>query len=205
MANKQTQINASHGYTEMYEWSDIPEGINLYGRVVQFDPEYPTMIKPAYDNRNIVGVSTVNYVNTSDDPENWHGENKQNEVGDTFLTREVLAIGEKKYDNVNEMSYIQTRKWDHLIPIKSSSFDSEKKYVKRSNRKEWTRVCLLGKAYIRDNGECVPGGYGTLYKGREVAKIGTLVPSLSESDSPRYYIINRVTNNSVFAFVKPQS
>lgn len=44
-------------------------------------------------------------------------------------------------------------------PIVSKDYDPEKKYIPRSNRKEWSPVGTHGKLIVIDDGSCVEGGY----------------------------------------------
>lgn len=190
------------GYSEMYEWSRVVSDTSLIGKVVQFDPEYPNKIRFCYDNKNIIGITTINSVKDSDDPDRWSHENICNEYGDVYLMKEKLIVGEKKYDNINEMTYISTHPWEHLIPIKNKFFDKDKKFIKRTNRIEWIRVNLFGKVICEDDGTCLSGKYATLYTGREIKKLGTLTLSLNDTDFPRYYVIERVSDKTIKIFNK---
>ena len=97
-------LSNKFGYSEMYEWSQIPTHGYKLGRFVQFDPEYPTKIKLCADTNNIVGVTTVNATIVSDDPDEWFFKNAYNEYGDIYLKKEVLAVGGMEYDQKNEIS-----------------------------------------------------------------------------------------------------
>lgn len=189
------------GFSEMYEWSQIPEHGNKHGRFVQFDPEYPNKIKLCSDFKNIVGVTTINSTITSDDPNTWFAKNLFNEYGDIYLKVETLSVGEHQYDQENEMSYIQTRKWQHYIPIENQQFDNTKEYVKRSNRPEWVRVNLLGKCIVEDDGNCQPGEYCTLYKGKVKAKQGTVKPATEKSEI-KFYVLRRISAKTVLILYK---
>lgn len=43
------------------------------------------------------------------------------------------------------------------VAIANEKYDSEKKYIPRLQRREWDPIGLLGKLYVRDNGQCIPG------------------------------------------------
>ena len=188
------------GYAEMYEWSRVPDGIPALGRVVQFDPESPGKIRPAVDYANIIGVSAINAVAESDNPDHWHAENLCNEYGDAYMKKSELVIGEKKYDNLEEMAYIATRPWSHYVPIKNRAFDKGLKYVPRVNRPEWVRVCIMGKTVVEDDGTCMAGGYGCLYEGRLMERMGTL--TACDDAYCSYYIIERLSEKTVKVFVR---
>ena len=189
------------GFSEMYEWSEIPAQEYKLGRFVQFDSEHPGKIKLCADFKNIVGVTTINSVLDSDNPTEWHGKNLANEYGDVYLRKERLAVGGKQYDQNEEMAFIKTWAWEHLIPITNKSFNSEAKYVKRSNRPEWVRVNLLGKCVVEDDGKCVPGEYCTLYKGKVKAKQGTVKPATDKSEI-KFYVISRLTEKTILILNK---
>ena len=74
------------GYSEMYEWSELFEhNIVPYGRFVTFDKKEPGKIQIANHNEQAIGVTTINTLITSDDPEEWQGKYLCNEFGDCFL------------------------------------------------------------------------------------------------------------------------
>lgn len=188
------------GYSEMYEWANIPE-IKL-GIFVTFDKENPNKIVPFGENigAEILGISTINSAFESDDPEQWKYRYLCNEVGDLFLTKEKLAVGQKVYDEVLELNYIQTRPWEHYIPIENKYYDKNKQYVPRNARPEWVRVNLMGKVVLRDNGKCVPGQYCQPYSGKLKKYFGTAKPY--ESGENKYYVLERLSENTILVLNK---
>lgn len=191
------------GYTEMYEWNDIPESDMRLGRFVSFSTNNPSKIELFNTSKhdNIIGITTINASVVSDDPDEWASKYLMNEFGDLFLTNEVLSVGERVYDENLEMSFIRTRKWEHYVKIVNDIYDNSQEYVKRSNRKEWVRVSLLGKTIVSDNGKCVPGEYCTPYSGKILKYIGTAVPA-SKDDKYKFYVIGRVSENSILILNK---
>ena len=153
------------GYSEMYEWSELFEfNIVPYGRFVSFDNNEPGKIKLANNYDNIIGVTTINSVVTSDDPDEWQGKYLCNEFGDCFLQEKDKAVAVNAYDDINEMPYIATYKDKEVVPVVNDAFDKSRIYKKRSERPEWVRVNLLGKCIVVDDGNCKPGGYCTVSK-----------------------------------------
>lgn len=186
------------GFSEMYEWvQPIPE--QRLGSFVSFSKEEPNKIVPCGENpgAEIVGVTTINSTIESDNPKNWSKAYMYNEVGDMFLTKERLAVGQKVYDEVLELNYIKTRPWEHYIPIENEAYDSNKKYIPRTNRLEWVKVNLLGKCIVRDNGKCVPGEYCQPYNGKLKANFGTAVPATKTWKGQKFYVLERVSKNSI--------
>lgn len=187
------------GYAEMYEWSTVPIDKYRYGRFVQFDTNFPGKIRPYInDNTPVIGVSSINRnIPISDDTDHWWLENNFDEYGDIYMTNETLAVGIKRYDNNKEMSYIETSKYDHLIPIKNDKYDANKNYVKRSNRPEWCSVVLLGKCIVTDYGKCQPGSYCKPYASRYIEESGIVVPS-----NKGYYVIRRISDKTIMILLK---
>lgn len=164
------------GYSEMYEWNDVPESDMRLGRFVSFNPVNASKIElyNSTSNKPLVGITTINAITVSDNPNEWPGKYLMTDVGDLYLTNEVLSVGDRVYDENLEMSFIRTQKWEHLIKIQNPNYIAENEYVKRTNRTEWIRVSLLGKTLVKDNGECVPGEYCMPYNGK-ILKIWVLL------------------------------
>lgn len=196
------QLINKFGFSEMYEWKQIPQ--NPLGIFVSFDNERPDKIVPYGEVRGakVLGISTVNSTIDSDDPNEWKYSYMCNEVGDMYLKKEKLAVGGEVYDQVLELNYIQTRPWEHFIPIDNPALDKSKKYVPRTARVEWVRVNLLGKAIIRDNGECVPGQYCQPYVGHLKEFFGTAVPAVKDSNLQKYYVLARLSEKSILVLNK---
>lgn len=190
------------GYTEMYEWENIPANNLKTGRFVVFSEKTPEkIVLSSKENQIVVGVSTVNAVVESDNPSEWKYKNLCNEYGDLYLRKEKLAVGEKIYDQLNEMNYIRTRPWEHFIPITNKYFDESKKYLKRTNRAEWTRVTILGKAIVFDDGKCEPGTWCTPYTGKLKENYGMAVPATDKSKN-KYYVLDRLSKTTILILFK---
>lgn len=189
------------GFSEMYEWVNVPPTGNKLGRFVQFDENETDKIRLAIDENRILGVTTINSVSDSNNPEEWHYKYAQNEYGDRYLKKEKLAVGNKVYDQFEEMSYIHTRPWEHLIPIENEEFDKNMRYVPRTDRPEWIRVNLLGKVIVYDNGECTPGQYCKPYTGKNMKKCGQAIPA-TEDDKVKYYVLSRYSDTTILILNK---
>lgn len=189
------------GYSELYEWAVTPENTSRIGKFVQFDEHEPNKIRLCKDKKNIIGVTTINTVVDSDNPEHWHAKNLFNEYGDIYLQKERLAIGQKVYDQQEEFAFIKTQPYEQLIPITNPDYDDNKKYVKRTNREEWVRVNLMGKVIVEDDGTCVPGEYCTPYVGKMKQKQGT-VTHCDAKEKIKYYVIQRVSDKTVIILNK---
>ncbi len=190
------------GYAEMYEWYEVPEQQNKLGRFVTFDKRDPNKIKLATGDDFIIGVTTVCAQDTSDNPDEWKYSYLCNEYGDLYLQKERLAVGAKQYDQLLELNYIKTYPWEHFIRIENKFLDKNRKYVQRANRQEWIRVNLIGKTIVRDNGECKPGEFCEAYTGKLKELQGIAVPSTNTSKNKKFYVLERLSNNTVLILNK---
>lgn len=184
------------GYTEMYEWSKIPEQ-NRFGLFVQFNKHYPDLIEPYHSEDGVLaGVSSICSVVESDNPEQWKYAYMCNAVGDVFVKEETIAVGIKCYDQHNEMSYMSTRPYKHYVKVPNKYLDSSRQYVPRTDRKEWVRVTLLGKALVRDDGTLRAGQFCMPYTGDDMQKAGTAVAWDGKSKN-KFYVLERMTDSTV--------
>lgn len=185
------------GYSEMYEWYEVPQPAFRLGRFVTFSKNDSTKIVPvSKEDQFIIGVSTINSAFDSDDPDEWKYKNMCNEYGDLYLTEEKLAVGTKTYDQLNEMNFIRTYPWKHLVKIENKLYDKTKKYVKRSNREEWVRVNLMGKVIVFDDGKCKPGEWCKPYTGKMKELQGSAVPA-NENDKQKFYVMCRLSAKTI--------
>lgn len=188
------------GYSEMYEWSELFKfDMVPYGRFVTFDENEPGKIKLANKGDYPIGVTTINTVVTSDDPEEWQGKYLCNEYGDCFLQEKDKAVAVNAYDDINEMPYIATYKDTEVVPVINKQFDKSRIYKKRSDRLEWVRVNLLGKCIVVDDGTCQPGKLCT------VGENGIAVPTETINNWPyvnKFRVIDRLTENTIMIFYK---
>ena len=188
------------GYSEMYEWSELFKyDIVPYGRFVTFDNNDPGKIKLGNLGDYIIGVTTINTVCTSDNPEEWQGKYLCNEYGDCFLQENNIAVAQNKFDDKLEMRYIATVKDKEIIPVINDEYDSSKEYKKRTDRPEWIRVNLLGKCIVEDNGECQPGKFCT------VGENGIAYPTDTSYGMPyvnKWYVLARLTEKTIMIFFK---
>ena len=190
------------GYSEMYEWEKVPENDRKLGRFVTFSKEDTSKIVcVSKKNQPVLGVTTVNTVIESDNPTEWKYKNLCNEYGDLYLRKEKLAVGEKVYDQLNEINYIKTRPWEHFVTIDNKYYNKEAKYVKRTNRMEWTRVNILGKCIVYDGGKCEAGSWCTPYIGKLKENFGMAVPA-TDKDENKYYVLERLSENTILIFYK---
>jgi trimeric autotransporter adhesin len=194
------------GFSEMYEWSEIPFE-SPFGLFVKFDHRkgrHPNRIVPTNDATDVIGITTVQSVDTSDNPDKWKYAYLCNEVGDKYLQKETLAVGTKQYDQFNEISYIKTSPYEHFIQVPTQNYRPDVEYVPRTKRKEWVRVNLLGKVIVRDDGTCEAGQYCQPYIGKEKKKYGTATIS-DDSLGWKFYVTQRITENTIEILNSPMT
>lgn len=189
----------SFGYSEMYEWMELPEENARLARFVTFSEKDPNRIElfGKKDSGMLLGITTINSTIDSDDPKEWKYKYMVTETGDCVLQRERLAVATKQYDENLEMAFIRTYPWEHLIKVENKLYDPSKEYVPRSSRGEWARVNLMGKAIVKDNGKCKGGEYCKPYVGKIKDRMGTAVPSKSITDKNRFYVLGRINENMI--------
>jgi len=191
------------GYSEMYEWAKLPLQEHRLGRFVTLSKDSPDKIVPVSKTTDyVLGVTTVNSLIDSDDPSDWKYKNICNEYGDLYLTNEKLAVGTKVYDQVNEMNFIKTYPWEHYVPIENKYFDKSKKYIKRSNREEWIRVNLLGKAIVFDDGTCKAGEWCIPYSGKIKELQGSAIPAPDKTKQQKFYVLGRISDKTILILNK---
>ena len=82
----------------------------------------------------------------------------------------------------------------NIVPLScgvtNPNYDPTKKYVPRSARKEWIPVGMLGKLYVRDNGECVVGQYCDCLNGIAVPGSKWMVMARSSANVIKILLIN---------------
>ena len=194
-----SDLSNKFGFTEMYEWETPPERA-INGRFVEFSSSTPAKIVLAKnDTSNIIGVTTVCTVCTSDNPDHWQGKNIANEFGDVYVKKKTVVEGHKQYDDKEEMNYIHTSTRMKYVPIIHPMFDEDKKYIMRSNRVEWANICLLGKCIVQDDGTCEPGQYCMLNTNAEIEGTATVA---DETAKQRWYVISRISDKTIMILMK---
>lgn len=190
------------GYAEFFEWNEFPkDNSQILCRFVQFCPENPSKIQLAKNLNNLIGVTTISCGLVTNNPQEWPFKYYMNEFGDLCLEKKEIAIAEKKYDEVNELVYMSTKREESFLPAINENFQPDVKYITRFLRKEWIQVILMGQCIIEDDGNCKEGEYCTLYQGDDKTKYGIAVPA-KKSDKVKFYVMGRICNNTIMCLLK---
>lgn len=201
---KNIEFGENFGISEMFEWAEqIPQEIVPLAKFVQFSPNFPRGIILAKNTNNIVGITTINTAVRASNPNVYPYKYLINEYGDLYLQAKEIAYAQKTYDEINEFSYLTTKRKVVHIPIVNEYYDENKEYVPRSNRGEWMTVTLLGKVILEDNGKCKAGEYCTVYSGDDPKLIGTAQPATNE-DKFKLYVLERLSEHTILVLMVPQ-
>lgn len=182
------------GYGEMYEWAAIPN--EKFGHLVTFDDIQHDKVRYAKPGEYIIGVSSINFKELSDNDNKWFAKYWRDKFGDCVLKEIDIAVGKKEYDQIDEFAYIKTSKVHTYNPREYDDYDKDVKYVERIDRQEWIPVILLGKVIIVDDGNCKSGEWCQIYNGADEAKFGTVVPWDGKTNQ-RWYVIRRFSENTI--------
>ena len=152
-------------YAEYFEWKEIPKVKDIRGLFVTLDNNKIRLAskKDSY----ILGIISSNPgLIGNDSVEEWSYKYKTDIFGNKILDKDGKEIISKKYDNT-------------------------KKYISRSERKEWATVGLLGQIVVVDDGTCKPGKY--CYPGKK---------GIATASKTGYYVMERLDNNHIKVLFK---
>lgn len=180
----------------MYEISPNETSKNLWGKFVQFDPMYTDKIMLAHTHHCLIGVTSPNFLSTSDNLKEWPNKYVCNDYNDPLMRNVKIVKATCYWDDKHEMEIIKTEPEYVYNPIISTQYDKDKEYVQRLDRDTWYNVILLGKCIVTDNGHCIPGEYCEPYCGSDMKLFGTAVPSIN-SQWKRFYVMSRISEKTI--------
>ena len=136
----------------------------------------------------ILGVVSVNACFEGDSQsEIWKGMYLKDVFGENLT--EVVEVPETTDEETGTITPTHTEtRW-----ILNDAYDSDKDYVPRENRKEWSAVGLIGKLVVVDDGTCEVNGYCKSSAGG----IGT-----KSEEKTAYRVMERLDNTHVRVVVK---
>lgn len=135
-------------YAELFEWADgNPDNEDRRGRFVTLDGE---KIRFATDTDDyILGVVSAAPAVLGDRDDCWQGRWVTDVFGER-LTKEYVTVDKETGEE-------RTNTWW----IENPEYDSSVEYIPREDRKEWTKVGMVGKLVVVDDGTCEVNGYCT--------------------------------------------
>lgn len=162
---KGTYSTMGADYAEFFEWADgNPDSEDRRGMLVALDGD---KLIPAHSDDIIGIVSAAPSVVGNAYELHWRGKYATDVYGNIITT----PGGE---------------------PLISPEFDPARKYIPRSQRREWAAVGLVGRLVIRDNGSCKPGDYVSARRGIGAA-------SLHET---RVRVLRRINSTHVAVLIR---
>lgn len=187
----------------MYEWLETPME-NPFGRFVQLSKTDPSKIEYWNGEGFPIGVTSIQSIISSDDPDEWRYAYMCNEVGDRYLKEETIAVGTKEYDQFLEMSFIRTSPYKLLKTIPNENWRQDVQYTKRSARKEWVRVNLIGKCVVTDDGLTSAGDWIMPNKSKFNAECGKGIKW--DGKCPyRFKVLRRLTPTTIEILNSPNA
>lgn len=186
------------GYTEMYEWQTNPDNLeDRFGLFVQFSKTEPDKIEK-YDGTGVFcGVTSCCFTDISDNPNEWHGKYKKNDDGAYILEKKYIAVGNKAYDQNREMNIVRTFPYQVTKKIVSDIYNSNKQYIPRLNRIEWSPICLVGKCIVQATSDVKAGGYCKPIISDNYEECGKATVWHDGDTEPKFYVLSRISENSV--------
>lgn len=176
-------------YAEYFEWEDgNTQEEDRMGYMVTLCGD---KIRLANSNDNILGVVSATAMVIGDNAE-WEWQNKY--LYDDF-GRPLTEMKEEFIDKLNEETGEVEQVSIGFFPRKilNPLYDESKQYQRRVDRPEWEIIGLFGKLRIRDDGTCLAGSY---------AKVGYNGIATASEEKTNIYIMKRISNNVILAFVK---
>lgn len=196
---QQEQQIQPFGYAEMFEWKSIPDNLrnNGTGIFVQFSKSEPDKIEP-YHGGTLLGITTSNFCALSDNPFEWPGRYKTTETGAYDKEKKYIAVGNKVYEQQNEINIVRTFPYKVYKKQETDVYDEAKgDYIQRINRIEWVPVCLFGKALVYDDGTCEVGKYCLPKESYDFNTAGYATKS-----EHGFYVLKRVSDNVILVLLK---
>ena len=152
-------------FAEYFEWADgNPDNEDRVGLMVQLNGE---KIEPAQSFENVIGIVSGN---------------------PSFVADSAALDWYKRYQKDNFGRYIVNAIGDM---VENPEYDNTKTYIPREQRPEWSTVSILGKVYVRHDGNVQTGGFATLGEN-----------GIATSGTSGYRVLKRVDNESALVLVK---
>ena len=153
-----TVSNSGADYAEYFEWLD--ENDNVDDRVGYIVTLEGNKIKFANSEDDVLGIVSGTATVLGDNAEwEWQGKYLKDEFGRKIIDWVEHKSTTKIYndDGTSEEKEISLGFFPE--PRINPAYNENEEYVNRYWRPEWDAVGLMGKLFVRDNGNCQVGGY----------------------------------------------
>ena len=151
-----TVTSTGADYAEFFEWADgNPSNEDRVGYVVSLDGD---KIKLASVGDDVLGVISGTAAILGDNSgDAWKKKYMTDDFGRTIY--DMTEEFETEIDPATGKE-IQVSVGFYPVPRVNPEFDPSLEYTPRESRKEWDKVGMFGKLYVRDDSSCTVGGYG---------------------------------------------
>ena len=186
-----TVSNSGADYAEYFEWLD--ENDNVDDRVGYIVTLEGNKIKFANSEDDVLGIVSGTATVLGDNAEwEWQGKYLKDEFG-----RKIIDWVEHKstttiYNDDGTSKEKEISLGFFPEPRINPAYNENEEYVNRYWRPEWDAVGLMGKLFVRDNGNCQVGGYVK-------PDNGIAIPSAEKTNMR---VLKRVNDNVIQVLLK---
>ena len=186
-----TVSNSGADYAEYFEWLD--ENDNVDDRVGYIVTLEGNKIKFANSEDDVLGIVSGTATVLGDNAEwEWQGKYLKDEFG-----RKIIDWVEHKstttiYNDDGTSKEKEISLGFFPEPRINPAYNENEEYVNRYWRPEWDAVGLMGKLFVRDNGNCQIGGYVK-------PDNGIAIPSAEKTNMR---VLKRVNDNVIQVLLK---
>ncbi len=186
-----TVSNSGADYAEYFEWLD--ENDNVDDRVGYIVTLEGNKIKFANSEDDVLGIVSGTATVLGDNAEwEWQGKYLKDEFG-----RKIIDWVEHKstttiYNDDGTSKEKEISLGFFPEPRINPAYNENEEYVNRYWRPEWDAVGLIGKLFVRDNGNCQVGGYVK-------PDNGIAIPSAEKTNMR---VLKRVNDNVIQVLLK---
>lgn len=181
--------SAGADYAECFEWEDANTNKeDRIGRFVTLDGD-KIRLATATDTY-ILGIISATPTVIGDNPMRWQGKYLNDEWGRPIY--EDIEITYKELEKQEDGTEIEVEKTriDHVRKL-NPAYNSEKKYIPRTERPEWDYVGLMGKLLVKQDGTLVAGSF---------CKSG--VDGVATKAESGYYVMKVINENQVLVLFR---
>lgn len=168
-------------YAEMFQWEDgNPNKEDRAGMFVTLDGEFIRLASP--DDDFVLGIVSGNpsiLADVYDDQ--WHGLYLRDVFGRPIMER-IENPSEEVFNGIKLNPRI------YMAGKVNPEYNSNEKYIPRSQRPEWDAVGIMGKLVAVDDGTCEVNGW---------CKVGEGGIATESKDRTKYRVMSRLDNNHI--------
>lgn len=186
-----TVSNSGADYAEYFEWLD--ENDNVDDRVGYIVTLEGNKIKFANSEDDVLGIVSGTATVLGDNAEwEWQGKYLKDEFGRKIIDWVEYKSTTTIYNDDGTSKEKEISLGFFPEPRINPAYNENEEYVNRYWRPEWDAVGLMGKLFVRDNGNCQVGGYVK-------PDNGIAIPSAEKTNMR---VLKRVNDNVIQVLLK---